>query len=783
MEATKISDKFRKTIPIKITFGSGEQPSSGKLNAVTNQIRQGNALLEKAVGDPWNQSGDSLLNATPLQIPNISRYVGENKYLNPVLFVNSTFEFRDKLDDYIGETEGFLNFKPVGTTLTEETGSSTFTTLVGDEYLVSGSDQYHLDNTTGHFRTNEPLLGTEVVSYSVDPDEDWFIGEEVLPGVIPDPRQTEFTGVRVSGSDPFFIHLPPRRPITFSATGNSHGSDYSRPDKYPSASELGTLTFSTTNEAIVKIGDGLAGEPGNTELLMFQASTVSGLDAEHYRYLPPKEILDGSFAAGDQFPSGFMYLWDETNKTIIDDVVFKKPSDGNTRKWVIEVSSATFNFAAIASSDETETDYSNTPLSLITCGAPISRSVWQSISAFLNHKHDNSGSTLDANLSHTNLLDQNPPVDQSGTLHFGRYPTYLPSWLASRWTNDPHTSLLSRAGSHPASDAARRRENFNNAMLGNLLIANADTSGADNFIDTTLPDDSFKIMFGDSDGPFIRGTNQQTIEIDHTQGSGSALTLNIGLSNGGQVSIGTTAATSQTVKITSLFNNIGLDVTSAGTGAGINSTAGDTGHAIIVTADSTTPVSSALAISPQDTDPSSASQGDTYINSTSGGMSTYDGTQWRKIGGLAHVVVADEARSTTGVFTGSQFTIPANTLRVGQVIKTRAAYKVTTYSSGSIIAAIGFNGGAPSGTVSRASALNELAYVEMEITVRTIGASGSLVFSSIGTFSAAGADGETTAFTGTFTHDTTGALIIEPRTTISISATLTLRSFTVEICG
>ena len=92
-----MSDKFRKVVPLKITFGDGEEPTSAKLNVGFNQIRTGTALLEKAVGDVWNQSGDILENRQ-LQIPNLARLIGENNYLNPALIPTSaSFQYTESI--------------------------------------------------------------------------------------------------------------------------------------------------------------------------------------------------------------------------------------------------------------------------------------------------------------------------------------------------------------------------------------------------------------------------------------------------------------------------------------------------------------------------------------------------------------------------------------------------------------------------------------------------------------------------------------------------------------
>jgi len=114
-------------------------------------------------------------------------------------------------------------------------------------------------------------------------------------------------------------------------------------------------------------------------------------------------------------------------------------------------------------------------------------------------------------------MNANPPnsgytgTGPKGVAHNTVFPTHLPAWAPSYWPHDPHTGLLSRAGSQASG---YERDKFNNAMLGHLVMANADTSGAENYIDGTLPDNSFRIYFGDVASPSIYGSNSTRVNID-----------------------------------------------------------------------------------------------------------------------------------------------------------------------------------------------------------------------------------------------------------------------------
>lgn len=512
-------DKFRKTHPLRITFSEGEQPTAQKLSAIAQQSRNGSDLLERAIGDIWSSSGDEVLADFPLQIPNLARLLGENKYLNPALVpLEYSYEFDDHVGaKFIGEVTGHLNWKPeTGSTPTQIDGGGQFGvgSRKDDEWLVGDpnngaplTNEWYVSEDTGKFRVDSPLLGGEILRVTVDPD-DHDNPEEVLPGIIPDPRQAEFTSCRVSqeGAN-YLIHLPPRRPLAFSASIGGHNGAQSRPDKYPIDAEISdTNNFGT-----------VAGPPFKYWQTYTDGTTLA-LAHEHYRYRLPKEILDAhsTLTIGDEYPGGFLYLYDKSTGTIIDDVVFRKPvGSQSTNKWVIQVESATYDFSAAVSATEEESNYNSTDLVLITVGGSVARNLWSVTSRLLQHKHDNTGDDIAA-ISHSELEDVNPPTTAYvANDHNLRYPTNLPRWSPSRWEKDVHTSLLSRGGSQGTA-AARRRDPNDNAMLGNLVIANSQPDSNNVFLDSALADGSFKLAFGANDGPNIWAPTANTIQITGT---------------------------------------------------------------------------------------------------------------------------------------------------------------------------------------------------------------------------------------------------------------------------
>ena len=188
-----MSDKFRRTEPINITFGEGEAPTNKKLTAMVQQSRQGSQLLERAIGDIWNQSGDTVLAGYPLQINNLGRTIGQIRYLNPPLYpTTQSFTYRDSIGSAnTGKTDGFTQLKPAsGIAIV---AGSTVSNLVASEALVLASGDIWVDTATGRWKSYDALTSSDKIDYVVDPTQ-MIMGFEQLPSVIPDPRQTTFTG-------------------------------------------------------------------------------------------------------------------------------------------------------------------------------------------------------------------------------------------------------------------------------------------------------------------------------------------------------------------------------------------------------------------------------------------------------------------------------------------------------------------------------------------------------------------------------------------------------------
>lgn len=161
-----------------------------------------------------------------------------------------------------------------------------------------------------------------------------------------------------------------------------------------------------------------------------------------------------------------------------------------------------------------------------------------------------------------------------------------------------------------------------------------------------------------------------------------------------------------------------------------------------------------------------------------------DGTGWNVISGgskaLAVAVAASTAVSNTiteTTFDTSGVSIPANTLKAGDVIEVEAWVRHTAQNS-TDTSTIKLKLGASTVIVSTGAldvAVDDLAYIKATLTVRTIGASGTLVatgIAAIGTGGTTGAIGALTAkpfWLASVTIDTTAALTVNVTETWSVA--------------
>lgn len=485
------ADKMRRTAPINITFSERENPTASKLTALNTQTRAALAVIELAVGDIWNQGGDSLISSSPLYIPNLARAIG-SRLVNQLPFnwrwQGDTFRFYDHIGTrYSGKTIGRTLFKPSGSVSVSTAGN--LTTLVANGSVDSIGDYYV--SSDGEFILLGGFDGTEVVYYTVDTTVAPFTNmsnNEGCMNVIPHPSQDAFTGCRISFTDDkYYVHIPPRRPVL------SHG--YAN---WPTNAE-----FADSNNNGIGTG---------SSQRLYQSTSVDVVGLT-YIYKMPDVIYNASH--GDVLPKGFIYLYDTTTNTIISDVVFTKVS-GDLK---LQVESSTIDFSDYVSYADDEASYSASPFLLITVGMSVA-----DFGAFiLDELYKDRSSFSDTFISqvrHRDLLDNVPTYSQMGNIYLAPL---------GQDVGDDHIHYLSRV---PMTGLVGGGRDVNkNAMLTDLILGQASDDDSDGvYVDEG--DDSVKVRFGGTTDAYpymykLDGNNYIVINCD------SGLRLGVGIASPG----------------------------------------------------------------------------------------------------------------------------------------------------------------------------------------------------------------------------------------------------------
>lgn len=513
-----MSDKFRTSFPIAITFSSGEQPTSKKLNAISTQAKNGLALIERAIGDLWNQSGDSITSAYPNQIVNIARNMGESVLLNSSMQApdfGTVSEIKIQQNITRGSSEIKLKYYPVNDSdladtlndLEGDDGSYNDAKLTASE--VVDERQWYLNGDTLTIHLGSPIHatnGNDYIEYNVaveDIPKDSY--SEGLYNVIPHPGQVQWNGIKIvptGTSGKYLLVLPFRRPLDV------------MPVMAPEASGSALNEPTATTKYYYGPAEGY--------------TPIAGLtDEPYYRYSLPRIIKDMFIApvAGTIIPSGTLYLWNNSTQTIVEGVTFKIPETAITVlgqvPFVIQVegslldglfSGLTSTFTTLA--DDAPVSY-RSEYSIIAAG--------QSLAGAINKlKEDiyfNNVPSARAPLAHNKLTGLQPVRSTRHSINFPN--SYIP--------NDDHPHLLSRLGS--SSSSAQHRDRYNNAMLGDLLMGSTDST--DNY--QNLNGSYRRIYFGkvNSLAPSLSGTKDTLAALQFPSGDGAGITVNGGLNIGG----------------------------------------------------------------------------------------------------------------------------------------------------------------------------------------------------------------------------------------------------------
>jgi hypothetical protein len=263
------------------------------------------------------------------------------------------------------------------------------------------------------------------------------------------------------------------------------------------------------------------------------------------------------------------------------------------------------------------------------------------------------------------VLDEEPASSFFNWLHYRAYKWFR--WLDERMQDQATEADFTIKAPAPAAAADDGGELL---LLGGVSGANADKLGGDAIL-----------RGGDA-----RGTGSSAAKLMAATRGAAGVGINTAenyLYARGDVLAGpTTYGVIQALKSLSATTPAGSD----GDALTGSATAG-TGHGVRASADVSSPASSALAIEPQDTDPSAPANGDVYVNSGSDHIAHYSAltvpARFQNLDPVIKVLLADslaisDADAAEHVFSTAGPVeifglIPGNSLRIGSVIRLRAA--------------------------------------------------------------------------------------------------------------
>lgn len=521
-----MSDKMRPSFPTPVSFADGEMPTAAKLRGLATQAKNSSNLLEYAVGDLWNMSGDGLLTTlglttNALMIPNLARYVGAARLLNPVVpYLSQLTKYLHDLSAEVGKYETRLPMPPAsGSTFTfSGTGApTTRKTILSD---VDSTGDWYVDYDTGYCRFFDQIYSDWTITYKPNALSSTDKPSTATFNVIPDPDTDASYGFRgckiaytnnTDNTAGYIITLPPRGPL--SASVRSIASEPQNPYTTGNTVNMTTVPASTSN------------------IYYWQADSVDATTdtttASHYRYCLPRSITD-AWSNGSVLPTGLLYLWDHsTTGTIITGLSYSAVATASPPKWQFIVSGAamdtwvtnymtTAGYPADSLTKRDTHDSSYYPangLRVITVGADVSSVLNHLVLAHYNHDHG-VGDTARAGLV--------PPVNHKYIV--GSYDSDG-AFDPSAWNEDWHPQYLHRYGD--ANFSVNQRDKYGNGMFGNLLFLS--TGSTDDY--QNLTSDSVGIIFGHpTTGPWLQWVyvNQALTVNKHFQ-CHEQLTINEGI--------------------------------------------------------------------------------------------------------------------------------------------------------------------------------------------------------------------------------------------------------------
>ena len=393
-------DKARGTFPIAVSFSNGEQPTAQKLNSVSKQSRAGLSIIERIVGDVWNQSGDSVTSDYPNKITNIARLIGDSNLasvqmpLPDFTGVSNIRIIQDIRTFGMGQSHIKLDYIPINDSTLETSvqslinvSSLNYTGTSVSRSSITSDLLWNIDTGDGLLTLGSALHEStpQEIEYNVSPASFTAAMDSMNTAglnVIPHPDQIDWKGLKIVqiSTNKYWLVLPFRRPI-----------DISPESKLPIDDNYALIGSPTVYRYYGPLTTGYA--------------ITSGISNVNFYRLLPSEIIQNMFispTAGQVIPEGLIHLWDNSTDTLVEGLTFRVPenpigaplSSGQV-PWILQVEGLSLDglFSGYTSSQVLETSaHYQSRFSLLTVGQSLAESIFK-IKEILLENNTNIGPT------------------------------------------------------------------------------------------------------------------------------------------------------------------------------------------------------------------------------------------------------------------------------------------------------------------------------------------------------------------------------------------------------
>jgi len=463
-----MSDKLRQGISVLTSFTAGEQPTAEKLSSITAQLRAAASALEEAVGDIHSQSWPYTVASTTTLSPAWGRVRASGL---PVTGASERMLDIANIARLIGPAS---NLNP------RMQGSNTVT-----EEIPAGVHQFSLKYPVdGVLSLANPdfsaASGTAFTTYVVTPSSLTAAGQYSVTsaGKVYCVTATDSP----SAGDVSYV----TNPLTY---GGGLNYPYARFNVIPDPNQIDAGGTGLAFGALDGQGRRTATLPAATHQQSDIDGSTSVLSAQDVNYslslLVPKVLVD-NLTAGDEIPAGYLFIRNHTTGEVYEDAEY------------FYVSSTAVKIGNV---DLTAEITAGHKFVLLTVGTDITTSI-DDLRTKLFHSHDRTFGEPFIPVS--SLTDMTAVAGNSGAWVPSEIPgNFVPQYLHRDgfWDVDVPTYY----------DAVNL--NDANVMRGHFVLGYYGQSAGD-VLDTSVPHNTNKVIFGDPRVPAERGYIYKTSSED-----------------------------------------------------------------------------------------------------------------------------------------------------------------------------------------------------------------------------------------------------------------------------